>query len=155
MKVSRQSIKNWLRYWWKCAVLLKTWGCYPSFQLSRKTNPTSWRFQGNPLRIDWDIDENVQFPPPWFPPFSSLVSTLFPLPLPDLLQKIRLDMLPFCSFLVVSCCFLSPCLVLCLRLDWKYHLIAAGESIINWCLPTTLKLTVENSSLICRVNPVV
>ena len=61
MKVSRQSVKNWLRYWWKCAALLETWGCYPSLRSSRKTNPTLWRFQGNPLRIDWDIDENVQF----------------------------------------------------------------------------------------------
>ena len=50
-----------MRYWWKCAVLLKTWGCYPSFWLSWKINPTLWRFQANPLRIDWDIDENVQF----------------------------------------------------------------------------------------------
>ena len=29
--------------------------------LSRKINPTLWRFGDNPLRIDWDIDENVQF----------------------------------------------------------------------------------------------
>ena len=26
-----------------------------------KINPTLWRFWANPLRIDWDIDENVQF----------------------------------------------------------------------------------------------
>ena len=43
MKVSRQSVKNWLRYWWKCAVLLETWGCYPSFRSSQKTNPTLWK----------------------------------------------------------------------------------------------------------------
>ena len=29
--------------------------------LSQKINPTLWRFEGNPLRIGWDIDENVQF----------------------------------------------------------------------------------------------
>ena len=61
VKVSSQSVKNWLRYWWKCAVLLETWGCYPSLRSSRNINPTLWRFRANPLRIDWDIDENVQF----------------------------------------------------------------------------------------------
>ena len=29
--------------------------------ISEKLNPTLWRFGANPLRIDWDIDENVQF----------------------------------------------------------------------------------------------
>ena len=29
--------------------------------LSQKIKPTLWRFEGNPLRIDWDIDENVLF----------------------------------------------------------------------------------------------
>ena len=29
--------------------------------LSLKINPTLWRFGDNPLKIDWDIDENVQF----------------------------------------------------------------------------------------------
>ena len=29
--------------------------------LSQKINPTLWRFKGNLLRIDWDIDENIQF----------------------------------------------------------------------------------------------
>ena len=141
VKVSSQSVKNWLRYWWKCAVLLKTWGCYPSLQLSQKINSTLWRFWANPLRIDWDIDENVQFylkhgvvtphcnglkkltllcegfkpdvphcfpcgihpvvspvvSTPWFP---FMVSMLFSLPLPDLLLKIRLEMLPFHCFLL-------------------------------------------------------
>ena len=27
----------------------------------KKLTPTLWRFGDNPLRIDWDIDENVQF----------------------------------------------------------------------------------------------
>ena len=29
--------------------------------LSQKINPILWRFEGNPLRINSDIDENVQF----------------------------------------------------------------------------------------------
>ena len=45
----------------KCAVLLETYGYYPLLRSSRKINPTLWRFEGNPLRIDRDIDENVQF----------------------------------------------------------------------------------------------
>ena len=52
-EVSSQSIKNWLRYWWKCAVLLKKWGCYPSLRLSQKINPSLWRFQTNLLRYWW------------------------------------------------------------------------------------------------------
>ena len=36
----------------QCAVLLETWGCYPSLRSSRKTNPTLSRFQGNPL-MNW------------------------------------------------------------------------------------------------------
>ena len=32
-----------------------------TFWFSQKIDPTLWRFEGNPLRIDWDIDENVQF----------------------------------------------------------------------------------------------
>ena len=61
VKVSCKSAENSLRYWPKCAVLVKTWGCYRSFRSSRKVNPTSWRFHANPPRIHWDIDRNVQF----------------------------------------------------------------------------------------------
>ena len=61
VKVSCKSVENWLRYWPKRSVLVKTWGCCPSFQSSRKVNPTLWRFRANPPRIDWDIDQNVQF----------------------------------------------------------------------------------------------
>ena len=32
-----------------------------NMQSSQKINPTLWRFEGNPLRIDWNTDENVQF----------------------------------------------------------------------------------------------
>ena len=59
--VCGSSVENSLRYWPKHAVLVETWGCYPSFQSSRKVNPTSWRFHANPSRIHWDIDRNMQF----------------------------------------------------------------------------------------------
>ena len=61
MKVSCKPVENWLRYWSKHSVFVKTWGCCPLFRSSRKVNPTSWRFRANPSRIDWDIDQNVQF----------------------------------------------------------------------------------------------
>ena len=51
------SIENSLKYWPKHAVLVKTWGCYPSFWSSRKVNPTLWRFRANPSRIDGNIDQ--------------------------------------------------------------------------------------------------
>ena len=33
--------------------------CYDLFRLSRKTNPTLWWLQDNPLKIGKDIDENM------------------------------------------------------------------------------------------------
>ena len=59
--VCGSSVENSLRYWPKCAFLVKPWGCYPSFLSSLKVNPTSWRFCANPSRIHWDIDRNMQF----------------------------------------------------------------------------------------------
>ena len=82
---------------------------------------------------------------PWYPPRGfhcgihpvvyPVVSMLFPLSLPDLLLKIRLEMLPCCCFHVISCCFLFPCLVLCLRLDWKCYLIIASTwyPVVSFC----------------------
>ena len=36
-------------------------GLLPLVAIVLKINPILWRFEGNPLRIDWGIDENVQF----------------------------------------------------------------------------------------------
>ena len=36
-------------------------GLLPLIAIILKINSTLWRFRANPLRIHWDIDENVQF----------------------------------------------------------------------------------------------
>ena len=42
------------------AVLVETWGCCPSFQLSQKVNPTLWRFCADQSKIYWDINRKMQ-----------------------------------------------------------------------------------------------
>ena len=36
-------------------------GLWPLVAIVSKINPTSWRFEGNPLKIDGNIAQNVQF----------------------------------------------------------------------------------------------
>ena len=46
-----------MRYWQKRAVLVKTSGFYPSFRLSHKTNPNSWRLHAYLLELHPDTEK--------------------------------------------------------------------------------------------------
>ena len=45
----------------KMCSFTRNMGLLPLIAIVSKINPTLWRFRANPLRTDWDIDENVQF----------------------------------------------------------------------------------------------